>query len=311
MLSRVAESVFWMARYMERTNGLLRLLRTNYVATQNEMVNFNWRTIMQTYGNLDEDKIQEMQCNSRKVLHYVMLDKDNDASLINNITRSRENARAVQDHITKEMWQTLNSYYLLIRENYIEELILFGDPITALDSLIKHGLFLYGTVDITMAREEPYNYLNIGRYLERAIISTDVLNIKLKEFDYDIANNADSTHWRYLLYCLSGYELYIKTNRSIMQFDRVAQQIMFSPHFAHAVMYCLLQVDRYFKRLFSDSITESYERLDYLIGKTINHLKYGNKPYNDGEAIRAMLLQTKSNIFEVASGFNQYYFGKQ
>src|SRR5580765_3161837 len=116
MLSRVAESVFWMARYMERTDGLLRVLRTNYIASQDEMLQLNWQSVLQTYGYLDVNEIEAIKYDTRAVLRYVMLDRDNDASLINNITRSRENARSVQDHITKEMWHALNSFYHLIRE---------------------------------------------------------------------------------------------------------------------------------------------------------------------------------------------------
>lgn len=310
MLSRVAESVFWMARYMERTNGLLRVLRTNYVASQNEIKNFSWQPILQTYGNMDEDEINRIQYDSRAVLAYVMLDKDNEASLINNITRSRENAKIVQDHITKEVWHTLNGYYLLIRESRIEELIKHSDPITAFDILIKHAMYLHGTIDVTMARGEAYNYLNIGRYIERAIISTDVLHIKLKEFDYDLSQSPETPLWRYLLYTLSGYELYVKTNRSIMRADLVIHQILFNPNFAHAVLYCLQQIERYFKRLFSESITESYERVDYLIGKAMNHLKYGTKLYMDGEAVKDILMQIRSDLYQIAYGFNQYYFGK-
>ena len=99
--------MFWLARYMERTNGLLRVLRTNYVASQDEMKQYNWKTVLQTYGYLEPHEIETIQYNSRAVLEYVMLNKDNDASLINNITRSRENAKAVQDHITAKCGTTL------------------------------------------------------------------------------------------------------------------------------------------------------------------------------------------------------------
>jgi len=79
-----------MARYMERTNGLLRVLRTNYVASQDEIKQYNWRSVLQTYGYLSPSEMETIQYNSRAVLEYVMLGKENEASLINNITRSRK-----------------------------------------------------------------------------------------------------------------------------------------------------------------------------------------------------------------------------
>lgn len=103
MLSRVANSICWMARYMERTNGMLRLLHTNYVSSQDEVSDFSWRSVL---------------------------------------------------HITKEVWQCLNDYHHLIRDQQIHNQIKYGDPVTALDALIRHGMLYHGTVDITMARGE-------------------------------------------------------------------------------------------------------------------------------------------------------------
>jgi uncharacterized alpha-E superfamily protein len=309
MLSRVADSIFWMARYMERTNGLLRVLRTNYIASQDEVTDFSWQSVLSTYGYLKPEKVSAIEKNSRAVLEYVMFEKENDASLINNITRARENAKAVQDHITKEMWQALNGFYLLIREPQILNQVKYEDPVTALDTLIKHGLFLHGTVDMTMARGEAYNYLNIGRYLERAMISTEVINIKLNELKFNLRQPVEAPAWRYLLYSIAGYEFYTKTYRGNLQVDLVFQQILYSIYFPHSVLYCLQQINRYFERLKNESLPESYNHLEFVIGKAMNNLKYSNRQLTDGEALRTLLSHTRNDLFETAHGFNQYYFG--
>lgn len=309
MLSRVAESVFWMARYMERTNGLLRVLRTNYVASQDEIKQYNWRSVLQTYGYLSPSEMETIQYNSRAVLEYVMLGKENEASLINNITRSRENARAVQDHITKEMWHNLNAYYLLIREPSIRQTIQSGDPITALDALIRHSLLLYGTIDITMSRGEAYSFLNVGRFVERAIIITDVSDIKLKEVNYRLDDELTLPSLRYLLYSLSGYEVYLKTSRGIMTHDTIMKQVLYDESFVHSILYCMSHISRYFKRLEGQSIPESFAHLDFLIGKAYNNLKYSTCDLKDGVSIGALLNQTRSDLYNIAIAFNKHYFG--
>ncbi len=309
MLSRVAESVFWLARYMERTNGLLRVLRTNYIASQDEIREYNWKTVLQTYGYLDAAEIEPIQFDSRAVLNYVMLDRDNDASLINNITRARENAKAVQDHITKEMWHTLNGYYLLIREASIQRTIKYGDPITALDALLKHGLFLYGTINLTMSRGEAYNFLNVGLYVERAVITTDVTDIKLKEIDYDMAHETATPSLRYLLYSLSGYEAYLKSSRGIVEPDTIIRQILYDEDFVHSILYCTSHISRYFKRLHGQSIPESYDQVDFLIGKGLNNLKYSSCNLKEGDSIRTLLAQTRTDLHSIARAFNKHYFG--
>lgn len=309
MLSRVADSVFWMARYMERTNGMLRILRTNYISSQDEVKDFSWQTLLRNYSDASPEEVKAIGNNSVKVLEHLLLDKNNGASVYNNITRARENARAVQDHITKEVWQCLNDYYHLIRDNKINLQVKQGDPVTALDSLIHHGMLYHGTVDITMARGEGFTYLNIGKFLERAILSTDMLNIKLTELDYDLEHKVEVTALRYLLYSLSGYELYLKTHRGNFQTDYVLEQVIHNENFPHSVSYCLKQLFRYFERLETESLPESYKQLEFLIGRSMNSVKYSNIKLSDSKGLRNFLQQLRQELFGIAAAFNQYYFG--
>ena len=309
MLSRVADSVFWMARYMERTNGMLRILRTNYISSQDEVKDFSWQTLLRNYSDAPPEEIKAIGNQSVKVLEHLLLDKNNGSSVFNNITRARENARAVQDHITKEVWQCLNDYYHLIRDTKIHQQVKTGDPVTALDALIYHGMLYHGTVDITMARGEGFNYLNIGKFLERAILSADMLNIKLTELDYNLQQPVEATALRYLLYSLSGYEFYLKTHRGNFQADLVLQQIIYNDSFPHSVAYCLKQLFRYFERLETESLPESYKELEFLIGRVMNNVKYSTINTDDGENLKKFLQQTRQELFGIAAAFNQYYFG--
>jgi uncharacterized alpha-E superfamily protein len=309
MLSRVADSVFWLARYMERTNGMLRLLRTNYISSQDEVKDFSWQPLLRIYSDLPPEELKLIGNHSPVVLEHLMLDRLNGASIVNNITHARENARAVQDHITKEVWQCLNDYYHLIRDPQVQFQVRAGDPVSAFDQLIHHGMLYHGTVDITMARGEGFNYLNIGKFLERAILSADMLNIKLTELNYDLRQQVDVPALRYLLYSLSGYELYLKTHRGNFQVDHVLQQVLYNPNFPHSVLYCLQQLSRYFERLKPESLPESYSHLEFLIGRTMNNVKYSNVHILNSEGLRNFLKQTRSELLGIAAAFNQYYFG--
>lgn len=309
MLSRVADSIFWMARYMERTNGMLRMLRTNYVASQSEQTGFSWRSVLQTYGDLEPGELDGIQFSAKKVMAHLLHDREHIGSVVNMITLARENARSVQDHITKEVWQCLNEYYHLARDPLTESNIISGDPLSALDALIRHGMLYHGTVDITMARGEGFNFLNIGKYLERAILSADMVHIKLNEMNYDLQQPAEAPQWRYLLYSLSGYELYLKTYRGALQPDTVLKQVMYNTAFPHSVLYCLKQLNRYFERLKAESLPENYNRLEFLIGRGMNNVKYSNLQHKDGELLKSFLSQTRNELFEISGSFSQYYFG--
>jgi uncharacterized alpha-E superfamily protein len=309
MLSRVADSVFWMARYMERTNGMLRVLRTNYISSQDEVKDFSWQTLLRKYSDATAEEVKAIGNNSVKVLEHLLLDKNNGASVFNNITRARENARAVQDHITKEVWQSLNDYYHLIRDKKIHFQVQHDDPVTAMDSLIHQGMLYHGTVDVTMARGEGFTYLNIGKFLERAILSADMLHIKLTELKYDLQHPIEVPALRYLLYSLSGYELYLKTHRGNFQADFVLEQVIHNDNFPHSVSYCLKQLFRYFERLETESLPESYKQLEFLIGRTMNNVKYSKIRFSDSEGLQKFLQQTRQELFGIAAALNQYYFG--
>jgi uncharacterized alpha-E superfamily protein len=293
---------------MERTNRMLRMLHTKYISSQDEINDFSWHSVLQTYSDRPEEEYTLIERNSPKVLEHLIIDRENSFSVINNITRARENARSVQDHITKEVWLCLNEYYHLIREKEIEKNIRSGDPITSLDLLIRHGMLYNGTVDITMAREQGFNFLNIGRFLSRAVITIDLLTIKLKEYDYDLEKHADDPTWRFLLYSLSGYELYLKKNRGTLDAGLVIQHVLYNTDFPHSLLYSLNRLSRYFERLKTESKPENYAQLEFLIGRCVNNIKYSNLT-NNSKLLKDFLQQTRNEILEIASMFNKFYFG--
>ena len=89
MLSRVADSLYWMSRYMERTDGILRMLRINYASSQDDLQNFSWKPVLSIFTYLDKDRTTAMAHQSRTVLQYMVTDKDNRNSVLNIVTFSR------------------------------------------------------------------------------------------------------------------------------------------------------------------------------------------------------------------------------
>lgn len=166
MLSRVADSLYWMSRYMERSDGTIRMLKVNYSTSQDAAM-------------LSEDG------NNRAILQHTVSNKDNPSSIINNIIKARENARSGQDHIPRELWQCMNEFYLSIRNENLKELLQKEDPITILDNLLKHCIAYNGTVDMTMMRGEGYSFMSIGKYIERSLQVGEILALRFKEGDKD------------------------------------------------------------------------------------------------------------------------------
>jgi len=307
MLSRVADSLYWMSRYIERTDGILRMLKINYASSQDDLHEFSWKPVLRIFTYLDEEQANAISHHSREVLQYMVTDKENPNSVVNIVTHARENARSVQDHITKELWQCLNDFYHTVRDEQLVYLLYKEDPVTILDTLIKQGMLYYGTADITMARGEGYNFINIGKFLERGVQSADILDIKFSDLNYDF-KKTDTMYWKYLLLSISGYELYLKTYRGGFEAKNVVEQIILDMYFPRSVIYSINQLQRYFERLKCDRNTEGFRKIDFMIGKINSKIRYSTVEQIMAGDLHSYLNEVRDDLSEVGNALNQYYF---
>lgn len=308
MLSRVADSLYWMSRYMERADSILRMLKINYASSQDNNEEFSWEPVLRIFGHLDQERAAEMEQNSRLVLHYMVLDRENPESVFNMIRQARENARGVQDNITTEVWQCLNEFYHVVHDERLKHLLRHEDPVTVLDALIKECMLYFGVSDITMFRGEGLCFMNVGKYMERAIQSADILDIKLSNLAYDLDKPTDTTYWKYLLMSISGYSLYLKRYRSGFEARNIIDQVLFNVDFPRSVLYSLNQLQRYFQRLESDQNTEGFSKVNFMIGKLRSKLQYSDVQSVSHNGLHPYLTSITTDISSIGSMLNHYYF---
>jgi len=307
MLSRVADSLYWMSRYMERTDGILRMLRINYASSQDDLQDFSWKPVLQIFTYLDESRADAIAHHSRGVLQYMVTDKENSNSVLNIVTHARENARSVQDHITKELWQCLNDFYHTIRDEQLVRGLHADDPVSILDVLIRQGLLYYGIMDITMARGEGYAFINIGKFIERGVQSADILDVKFSDLQYDLTRT-DTTYWKYLLLSISGYELYLKTYRTGFDARNVVELIVLNRDFPRSILYSISRLQLHFERLKSERNKEAYQKIDFMIGKIHSKVRYSTVDSILEQGLHAYLIGIKEDLSEVGNALNQHYF---
>ncbi len=309
MLSRVANTIYWLGRYMERTNCMLQVILTQYISSQDDIENFTWENILQIYSQLSAEETKEITGSSSKALEYMILSSENPSSVYSNIMYSRENARGIQDHISKEVWQCLNDLYHFIKDNkrFWENNMI--DPVSAIQLLISNGLLFTGTVDNTMLRGEGFTFINIGKFLERAINSAETTRIKMNEFSNDNADAFHSMNLRYLLNSLFGFEVYLKTYKGNFTKKNVLDLVLHNPNFPHSILYSVERLYKYFCRLRPESLPDNYEHMEFLIGKTMNNVKYTTANENNRESLDSFLAQTRLELHDISNAFNKYYFG--
>jgi uncharacterized alpha-E superfamily protein len=291
---------------MERTQAMLQTIRIQYIASQDEPNYRGWQPLLYTYGDLSDQEIAKRAAHTPQVLYHLLFDRNNAASAYRNIVQGRENARAVQDHITKEVWQCLNDYYHLIRHDALAHQTLGEDPVSGMDNLLQQSVLYVGTVQNTMPRDEGYLFLKLGKFLERALQTIEQLRLHQHLFAEE--PEASNHELRYLLYSLLGYELYVKTYQGQLDAGSVLELVLYNPDFPHSLLYSLGQLLRYCERLKDKSRPESYEQLRFLIGKARTTVAYSTLHAQQNGALAPFLAQVKTELLDITAALSKSYF---
>jgi len=254
---------------------------------------------------VESDKLEN---DSRAVLKYMVTGKTNSNSILNIITLARENARSVQEHITKDLWQCLNEYYHTIKDSRLDKSLQREDPIGVLDILIKQAMLYYGTAEITMERGEGRSFMNIGKYLERAIQSVDILDTKFSSIDDNPDLLTDTTYWKHLLLSLGGYELYLKTYREGFEAKNVLEQVVLNDDFPRSVIYSVNNIQKYFERLKNDRNMDDFREMSFQIGRLQSRIKYSSVKSIREDGLHTFLAQIRRELYGIANNLNEYYF---
>ncbi|SES27275.1 alpha-E domain-containing protein [Pedobacter rhizosphaerae] len=308
MLSRVASSLYWLSRYVERSDGMLRMLKINYASSQDTIQEFTWKPIIRIFSADDEPELLKIQHDSRAVIEYLLFNKDNPNSILNIITLARENARSVQEHIPKDLWQCLNEYYHTMKDEKTLWYVQKDDPITALDILIKQVMLYHGTADSAMERGESRSFMKIGKHLERSIQSIDILDIKFSSISSNPDLLTDIAYWKHLLLSLGGYELYLKTYRQGFDAKNIIELVMLNNDFPRSALYSMNNIERYFIRLKSENNLEHYNNLSFKIGRLKSMITYSSVNTMAEEELHRYLTEIRSELYGIGNLLNEYYF---
>lgn len=308
MLSRVASSLYWLSRYVERSDGILRMLKINYASSQDTIEEFTWDPVIRLFSAGNEDEISKIKDDSRSVIEYMLFNRHNPNSILSLITLARENARSVQEHIAKDLWQCLNEYYHTMKDPKLLWYVQKDDPITALDILVKQVMLYYGTADSTMERGEIRSFMSIGKYLERSIQSIDILDTKFISISNDPNLLTDTSYWKHLLLSLGGYELYLKSYREGFSAENILELVMLNNDFPRSAIYSVNNINRYFERLKSDKNIEHYKSLSFNIGRLNSMVKYSSVYTIKEEGLHTYLLKVRKELYGIGNLLDEYYF---
>lgn len=242
MLSRVADSIYWMSRYVERAENVARFIDVNYNITLGEAghTGQQWAPLVFTTG--DDEHFDELygQPERDNVLQFLAFDSRNPNSILSCVMAARENARMVRDSITAPMWEQVNRFYLMVRAaagsgQAIVEPTAFCDEV----KLASHALV--GHIYTTMSHGEAWHFARIGRLLERADKSSRILDVQyyhLLPSVCDVGSSIDLVRWNALLRSTSALTMYRRVFGRIEP-EKVADFLILDRHFPRAMRFCI------------------------------------------------------------------------
>ena len=247
MLSRTADHLYWMSRYTERAENLARMLQVNLsmalLPQSAEAVEQAWLATLTIIGLKEPYKQRHDEVTPENVLTFMTLDRDNPLSIYNCIRAARENARAVRGALTSEIWETLNSTWLEMRETGARG----GDlDNAAFFDWVKHRAHLArGVIQGTMLRDLAWHFAWLGTYLERADSTARILDVKyhlLLPRGERAGGATDYYQWSALLHSVSAFEIYRRVYRDLITPRRVAELLVLRDDMPRSLVRCMTQV---------------------------------------------------------------------
>lgn len=246
MLSRVADSILWMARYVERAENLARFIDVtlNLQIDIPGSADTQWEPLVRATGDEEKFKEQFGTYNEENVINFLTFDRDNPNSIVAILRAARENARSVRETISSETWEQLNSFYHFVRDAADSEEVQNSPGDFFLE--VKHySHLLNGVTDATMSHNEGWHFSNMGRLLERADKTSRILDVKyftLLPRVEDVGSPVDDLQWSAVLRSVSGFEMYRKRYHGITV-ERIVEFLVLDHEFPRAIRYCLAEAD--------------------------------------------------------------------
>ena len=250
MLSRVADALFWLSRYTERAENNARMLEVNLqlmldAQLRDSTNQQHWESIIFTLEDNELFKKHYPQITKDSVVEFVTFDRRNPNSIYSCLALARENARTVREQISVEMWEQINRMFLLFRSGEAKQMF-EGSTYEFFKWILEGSQLFQGVTDATMAHDEGWEFIQLGKYLERADRTSRILDIKyhiLLPMGEQIGGNVDTIQWMAVLKSCSALEPYRKHYRGQVAPWKVVEFLVKNPTFPRSVLFCVNSVD--------------------------------------------------------------------
>ena len=315
MLSRVADSCFWLSRYLERAETRSRILDVNiqlvldFEDQNGGNPDQHWLPCLSTIEDQDLFKQLHSEATGDAVMEFLTFEKNNLNSIISLVAAARENARAVREQISSEMWEQLNRLHLYLqspaaRTSFRES------PIGFFRSLVDSLHSFQGITDATMNHGEGWQFIQAGKFIERADSTSRVLDYKyhlLLPSGEKVGGNVDITQWMAVLRSCSAMEAYFKISQGRVTSWDVAEFLILHDTFPRSIRFCVDSLDQSLHGISGSDrghFTNEAERLSGMLRSNLDFTTV-NSIFQTG--LHQYLDQTQIRLNEISNALADTY----
>ncbi len=246
MLSRVAEHIYWMGRYVERAENTARLINVNAFLLLDlpKGVAPGWEPLIAITGQEGEFEGRYKDYSERNVVKFLIGDMDNAGSILSALNQARENCRTIRDIVPKATWELLTELNIYARDNLQSGLAKKGRH-AYLERIIEGSQLLTGMLGATLSRDEAWSFLRMGRNLERADMTTRIVDVRTANLLPDDTSELrpfETIQWMSVLKSLSSYHMYRRRMQVRVQRGEVLRFLFQDTTFPRSVLHCLQAV---------------------------------------------------------------------
>lgn len=246
LLSRVAESLYWAARYLERAEDTARIVlqHTNLMVDMPGSVPLGWDALLAILGDpdVDDDDVDHGMTDEVGIVGYLTCDLRNPSSIVASVAAARENLRTTREVLPRAVWQAVNDLYLFVGSRNNDAVPRFSRT-QYLSQVIGEAQRIVGILAGTMSRDAAYSLLRLGRNIERADMTTRVLDVRACSL-IGSEGAFDDIQWVAVLQSLSALQMYRRATRAPLDSHSVVRFCLQAREFPRSVAHCLGEVEQ-------------------------------------------------------------------
>ena len=310
MLSRVADSIYWMSRYVERAENVARFVDVN----EHLMIDLppglppQWAPLVNVTGDSEAFQSRYGDETQENVIEFLTFDPENQNSILSSLRKARENARSIREIISSAMWEEINEAYLYVEAEAAKSRRDFRYDF--LRQVKRYSQILEGVTNATLSHGEAWHFSRVGRLLERADKTTRIVDVKyflLLPSPSHVGSPTDDLQWTAVLQSASAFEMY-RQRHGMVNLDRTAAFLILDPEFPRSVRNCARRADESLRAVTGTRHGAFQNLAERRLGQLVAELDYTDMSEVISQGLHEFVDGIQVKLNRIADAIHQSFF---